>query len=193
LKHTHCIGPMAGLEKQKTHWREYASFKTSMSGARDGLMHEIELMGGRHIVLSSNVELRLDGLPYAKYREPEDPGAAVYFEYKKKPMVFACDRWIGVKNNIQALRKTVNAIRGIERWGASDMMERAFTGFQALPDQSNGAWWAVLGVSQVATHAEVQAAYKQKRRDAHPDKPGGSHDQFVAVQEAFQYYADHVA
>lgn len=155
-------------------------------------MHELELMGAKHIVLSTNVELRQDGLPYASRKEPEDPGAAVYFEYQDKPMVFACDRWDGVRNNIQALRKTVAAIRGIERWGASDMMERAFSGFQAITDQSAGKWWAVLGVSPTATHHEVQIAFQQKRRDSHPDKPNGSHGQFIAVNKAWEYYIESI-
>lgn len=175
------------------HSREWAPFKTSFATARDELMHELELMGACNIVLSTDVELRNDGLPYASRKEPEEPGAAIYFEYQHKSMVFACDRWLGVKNNVQALRKTVNAIRGIERWGASDMMERAFSGFQALTDQSSGEWWAILGVSPTATHREVQKAHQKKRRDSHPDKPGGNHDQFIAVQQAWEYYLESVA
>ncbi|MEE9222992.1 MAG: DnaJ domain-containing protein [Nitrosomonadaceae bacterium] len=185
--------PAGWIKTTKNIYRDYARFSTSFAKARDGLMHELELMGAKHIVLSTDVELRQDGLPYASRKEPEDPGAAVYFEYKKKPMVFACDRWIGVKNNVQALRKTVEAIRGTERWGASDMMERAFSGFQALTDQSSGEWWAILGVSPTATHNEVQSAFKKKRRDSHPDRPGGDHDRFVSVQQAWEYYIESVA
>lgn len=172
----------------KNLYRDYARFNTTFAKARDGLFHEIELMGGRHVVLSTNVELRRDGLPYASRKEPDDPGVAVYFEYRGKPMVFACDRWIGVANNVQALRKTVEAIRGIERWGASDMMERAFAGFEALPDQSGGQWWAVLGVSEAASYDEVEAAFKARRRATHPDKPEGSHEQFIAVTQAWDEY-----
>jgi hypothetical protein len=103
-------------------------------------------------------------------------------------MTFACDRWGRVKDNIQAVRKTIEALRGIERWGASDMIERAFTGFAALPDQTNGAWWAVLGVAPDAPAPLIEAAYKAKRSAAHPDKPGGSHDEFVRVTEAWNNY-----
>jgi hypothetical protein len=167
--------------------REQAVFKTSFVDALAGLFRELELMGARHIVLSTNCELRRDGKPRAD-REPHDPGVAVYFEYKKKPMTFACDRWSLVRDNIQAVRKTIEALRGIERWGASDMMERAFTGFTALPDQTNGAWWAVLGVDRDASPAIVEAAYRAKRSESHPDKPGGSHDAFVRITEAWNNY-----
>ncbi len=184
----------AGWPKiSKNLYRDDARFNTSLAKARDGLMHELELMGANHIVLSTDIKLRQDGLPYASRKEPEEPGAAVYFEYQGKSMVFACDRWIGVKNNVQALRKTVEAIRGVERWSASDMMERAFSGFQALTDQSSGEWWAILSVSPTATYHEVESAFKQKRRDSHPDKPGGNHDLFVAVQQAWEYYVESMA
>ena len=180
--------PAGWPRKSSNFWREDARFKTSFADARDELFREVGRMGGKHIVLSTNVELRRDGLPYASRKEPEDPGAAIYFLRKGKPQAFACDRWRGVKNNIQALRKTLEAIRGIERWGASDMMERAFTGFEALPDQSGGSWWTVLGVSPSATATEVESAYKAKRRATHPDRVGGSHNDFVAVTEAWRQY-----
>jgi hypothetical protein len=48
-------------------------------------------------------------------------------------MCFACDRWDSVADNVQAIRKTIEALRGIERWGTGDMVQRAFAGFVALP------------------------------------------------------------
>ncbi len=172
----------------KSKYREDARFKTTFAKARDELFNEIRLLGGTLPVLSTNVELRRDGLPYANRIPSGSSGVAMYFTYKKKPMSFACDKYFRVQDNIQAIRKTIGALRGIERWGASDMLERAFTGFEALPDQTNGAWWAVLCVPQNATRDEVESAYKQRRKAAHPDKCAGSHDQFIAVQEAWQQY-----
>jgi len=172
----------------KTKWRDHSRFKTKFAVARDELFKEIILMGGSLPVLSTNVELRRDGLPYANRTPSGSPGAAVYFTHKKKQMCFACDRYYEVKDNIQALRKTIEALRGIERWGASDMMERAFSGFESLPDRSYGAWWAVLGVSEPATAQQVKAAYKRLRSLSHPDKKGGSVEQFNQVQKAFEEY-----
>src|SRR5689334_12462943 len=73
--------------------RERARFDTSLAATRDGLFAELARMGARQIILSTNLELRRDGLPYANQREPADPGIAVYFRWKDKPMTFACDRW----------------------------------------------------------------------------------------------------
>ncbi len=52
-------------------------------------------------------------------------------------------------DNIQAIRKTIEAMRGLERWGVSDMLQRTFSGFKALPDQTGigkEAWWIVFWV-----------------------------------------------
>ncbi|CUR48454.1 hypothetical protein BN2364_4013 [Alloalcanivorax xenomutans] len=156
------------------------------------LMEELRLMGARNIVLSTNVALRRDGLPYAGQKQPDDAGVAVYFEYKQRSMTFACDRWRKVEDNTQAIRKTIEALRGIERWGASDMMERAFTGFQALPSSASTnatAWWVVLEVDHNANPNDVRAAYQRRRKQTHPDH-GGTADQFSAVQRAWEQYQE---
>ena len=85
----------------RTQSQQRSSFKTPFTDARDWLMHEISLFGGRNPVLSTNIELRRDGLPYANKRQPTDTGVAVYFEWNGMPMCFACDKWDRVKDNIQ--------------------------------------------------------------------------------------------
>lgn len=50
-----------------------------MGKARDQLLAELRLLGAKGLVVSTNVELRLDGLPYSESRHIADPGVAVYF------------------------------------------------------------------------------------------------------------------
>lgn len=150
-------------------------FDIALTATRDGLFSQISLMGGRYPVLSSNLELRRDGLPYAQQREPHDAGVAVYFEWKGKQMVFACDRWDKAKDNVRAIEKTIEAMRGIERWGASDMLERALSAFEALPPPNGNSpkgWWEILGVAKTASKDEINAAFRKKAGDCHPDKGG---------------------
>ncbi len=163
-----------------------SQFSTRFATARDGLLSEIRRFGGQQIILSTNVELRRDGLPYANQRNPEDSGVAVYFQFKGESQVFACDRWSKVEDNIQAIRKTIEAIRGIERWGSTEMMNRMFRGFQALPEtasSSSQAWWDVLGVSSDSPLTEIEIAYRKKAKGAHPDM-GGSHEEMIALNDA---------
>ena len=139
-------------------------------------------MNGRYPVISTNIELRLDGLAYARRKDPDDPGIAVYFEYKGKQMVFACDRWDRVRDNVRAIQKTIEAVRGIERWGASDMMERAFTAFEALPPPS---WRQALGVEPGATRDDVKSHYRKLVKTHHPDR-GGDLDQWHRISQAYE-------
>lgn len=146
------------------------------------ILAEVRLLGGTQCILSTNVRLRLDGLPYSNQRQPDDKGIAVYFHYRKKPIVFACDRWRTVEDNLWAVAKHIEALRGQERWGVGNL-EQAFTGYVALPAPVQ--WWDVLGVSPQATEDDVRAAYRQLAKVHHPDA-GGTHENFVAVQQAYE-------
>jgi hypothetical protein len=139
------------------------------------LMDEIRRMGGRNTIVSTNVRLRNDGLPYASDKPPVDKGVAAYFTYKGKPMVFACDKWDKVEDNTQSIRKTIEALRGIERWGASDMMERAFSGFQAIEGPKDETPWNILRVPTDASPGELRAARNRLAQIYHPDS-GSSPD-----------------
>lgn len=156
-------------------------FDGTFARIRDDLMAEISRLGGRYVVLSTNIPLKRDGMPYANQREPDDPGVAVYFERRGRSMVFACDKWSTVKDNMRAIHKTIEAIRGIERWGASEMMERAFQAFEALAPPAT--CWSILGVRPGATADEINAAYRRAAREAHPDA-GGSTDRMAELNRA---------
>ena len=170
----------------RTKSKARARFDVSFAAARDGLVIELQRMGARYILLSSNIELRRDGLPYAATKEPADAGVSVYFQWKGKQMTFACDRWDRVRDNVRAIGKTIEALRGIDRWGASDMMERAFSAFEALPAPGVPVvekWWQTLGVSPDADAAAINAAYRDKARRAHPDM-GGTDDAMARLNAA---------
>lgn len=157
-------------------------FSVTPDKAQQELRWEIERLGGRYPVVSSNVPTRRDGMIYATARpDNNDHGVAVYFERNGKQMVFACDRWDRIQDNLRAIQKTIEAMRGVERWGASDMMERAFSAFEALPSPQTA--WQVLGVSKGASSDDINAAYRRKAMESHPDT-GGSTDAMAALNEA---------
>jgi hypothetical protein len=177
--------------KRTNQWdRENAKFEVSFARARDNIVAEVGRLAGRYpdpaIVISTNIALRRDGLPLASQRAPDDPGVAVYFVYKKQQMSFACDRWKKIEHNMQAIAKTIEALRGIARWGTGDMLAAAFTGFTALPAPAAvREWWQVLGVPPNASREDITAAYRRLRSEHHPDK-GGSADRFDEVEQAYR-------
>jgi hypothetical protein len=168
----------------------YSAFKTSMNDAQNGLMYEIDRLGGEYVVLSTNIRLRKDGMPYTSDKEPEDAGVAVYFQYRGEQMCFACDKYYYVKENMQAIRKTIEALRGIERWGASDMMQRAFSGFAQLPSPEQSRvrlWREVLGIAENINDIDyIKHVYKRLASERHPDKQGGSDDAMAELNKAWE-------
>ncbi len=167
--------------------RERSRFSMPPGQARDNLLNQLRMMGARHVVLSSDVALRQDGLPYAGRTPPDDPGVAVYFEWKKRQMCFACDRWDRVHDNTHAVGKTIEALRGLDRWGTGDMVEAAFTGFEALPaPETEMPWWEVLGLDHRPPNLiTAEGQYRAVSKTAHPDN-GGSHERVSKLNHAIE-------
>lgn len=175
----------AGRQRTQPARRQRAQFQVNFASARDHLMAELSRLGARYPILSTNIPLRRDGLPYANQPEPDDPGAAVYFEFKGTQMAFACDRWDRVKDNIRAVGKTIEALRGLERWGTGEMVSAAFVGFQALPESIGDHWSDVLGVPSDAPKEQIRRAYVRRRSESHPDN-GGDAQEFHRVTQAWE-------
>jgi hypothetical protein len=156
--------------RPRAHGRERSQFKAKLGAAVQNIRNEVRLLGGSGLVISTNIELRKDGLPRADRSAPYDVGVAVYFTLKKRPMSFACDRWDRVEHNMRAIAKTIEALRGIERWGSGSMVEQAFTGFAALPAPEQP--FQVLGVGANASKEEIERAYRLLASQHHPDRGG---------------------
>jgi hypothetical protein len=188
----------AGWKRTQTHQRERAQFnkkvkqyrtnpqtgqterawdrkqELSMYDATKRVLEELERMGMSRdeIVISTNVELRLDGLPKSNRRAPDDPGVAVYWRKGKETRCMAVDRYDRVEDNLAAIAATLDALRAIERHGGATILDRAFQGFAALPAPE--AWWQVLGLTGPdATHEEIEEAHRRLIMKHHPDRAGG--------------------
>lgn len=138
------------------------------------VLDELVRLGAResNVIVSTNLRLRLDGLPYSSQCMPEDRGTAVYFPLKGEPHVLACDRWDQIGCNLWAIARHVEALRGMDRWGVGSL-EQAFRGYAALPDpNAPRPWWDVLGVNPGATADQVRARFRELAKAHHPDRGG---------------------
>lgn len=138
------------------------------------------------LVVSTNVPLRLDGWPRSDQSEPRDSGAAVYWVDKSKATrCMAIDRYSRVADNLAAIAATLEAMRAIERHGGAEILDRAFTGFAALPNPASTDWRSILGLGQNATLDQARASYRRLASENHPDK-GGDADRMVAINNAWE-------
>lgn len=137
-------------------------------------------------IISTNLDLRLDGLPRSGQKTPSDPGVAVYFTLDGVQRCIPCDVYLRIEDNLAAVAATIEALRTIERHG-SQMFEAAFSGFDALPSPDHvmsRSWRDVLDYYG-NDYYEAEKAYQVARKKAHPDYKG-SDKEFIEVQEAWQ-------
>lgn len=166
--------------------------KPSIEHGTTEIRRELNLMGARGLVISANLVLRLDGLPRSGQPTPKDPGIAVYFQRKGQQQVIACDTFDLPGCNLYAIARTIGALRQMDRDGCSELMDRAFTGFKALPQTgSPESWRDVLGLLHDATFEDARAAYRRLALIAHPDKETGSAEAFQRINTAWNEAQKH--
>lgn len=158
------------------------------SVALTDLRLELTRLGAANPVITTDLPVRLDGLPYSAAGPIKDPAVAVWFVLDGHERVFACDRWRTHAENMRAIAKTIEAMRGLARWGAADVVHRAFSGFAALPpgepahdrtprhrpwrDVLGGPWPAELAGLDLFVLAK--ARHRAAIQGAHPDVGGST-------------------
>lgn len=160
------------------------------------------------IIVSSNMPTRSDGLPASRSSQRPDGDSGVVAYWTRKiwragrdslvPYAMPCDRFDRIADNLHALAKSINAMRGMERWGAVSF-EQAFAAFAALPagDGSTygatpvvvdwrsvfgGTWPDDLEADELLVLAKSR--YRKLSRDAHPDGATPDADRMVRLNAA---------
>src|SRR5690606_15917082 len=89
----------------------------------------------------------------------------------------ACDRWVGVEQNIYALHLALRNLRNIVLWGVGNV-ENVFGGYAAAvqPHASAPAagakapalesWRLTLGLGPTATLEDAQAVYRRRAKSS---------------------------
>ncbi|MGE0350920.1 hypothetical protein [Hydrogenophaga sp.] len=167
-----------------SNWRSKTDI--SVAEAVHRVLAELKRMGIERddVVISTNLKTRLDGLPRSDQGRPADPGVAVYFEDMGRRRCIAVDQYTTVEDNLAAVAATLEAMRAIERHGGAEVLDRAFTGFAALPPpRPDRPWWEVLGLDPTSSKDEIRAAYRRLVSTVHEAK-GGTQEQMAELNVA---------
>jgi hypothetical protein len=189
-----CSWPL-GWDRTPAHKRRESRYKTNFAKARNDIVKQLYLMGAREVIVSTNVALRRDGLPYASGPEPQDPAVAVYWAEGHEPQmrhrVIACDQWLRVKENLRAVGVAIEALRQLKRCGSTQVIDKVFTGFLALAaDTKRRSWRDVFGlhadwVPATLDELSIDRRYRELARLRHPDR-GGSVESMVELNRAHE-------
>lgn len=179
------VGGWRGEEGQRTY---KAAGRVDVGEGTNRVLRELKAMGvpSWNVIISSDLKLRNDGLPYATQATAHlDPGVAVYWKDRNgQKRCMAIDRYDRIADNLAAIAATLDAMRAIERHGGAEILDRAFTGFAALPaPAAQQKPHEILGVDERASRSEIDYAYKRLAAQCHPDK-GGSNDQMSRINTA---------
>ncbi len=184
--------------------RRRSPYKLTPEKSTAHLLNELKLLGALRgtIIISSNIPVRNDGLPYANVRQPDDPGVAVYWStHAFKDRSIVCDKWDRAHDNIHACGLAISALRAIERAGAGQISDRAFNSFGALPpppvehpaDRAR-PWWEVFGFNEGMlanlSKSVIDARFRELAAKAHPDR--GAHPSLMKeLTNAYEQAKEH--
>ncbi len=180
-----------GWDRTPLDERGRAKFTTSLIRAAMIVRDEVNRIGGANVAITTNQPTRRDGLPYSSAREPDDSGVAVWWvDENGHERVIACDRWRLIQDNMRAIGASLEAMRGLERWGAGQVAQRARASFTALPAGDSAApsddpvhrarpWRDVLGgfpagLGPTDLLVLARGRHRQLMLTAHPDRGGSA-------------------
>lgn len=102
----------------------------------------------------------------------------------KRSDAYVARATISIPLDMAAIAASLNALRAIERHGGAQILERAFAGFTALANPDSFDPWEALGLKPGASREAIDAAFRHKSKECHPDAPGGSTEAFQRIERA---------
>lgn len=164
--------------------RARSPYRATFTRSRDQVVGLLRKMSSG-FVITSNVPTGARGLPSTDYREPVEPGVAVYWVVRGSVRVLACDAWASVRENMRAIGHALEALRTLEHAKASQILARAMQGFTAPALSSpRPAWYGELRLATwPPSAADIKAAYGRRALEVHPDH-GGTSEAFHRLTQA---------
>lgn len=189
-------------------------FKAPWSSTLQLLDRELEYLDAENLVIQADFaerDLRLDGMPKERARQPEFPGVRILFDSRHGPLVYETDAYEFWQHNVRAIALALEALRAVDRYGVTHHAEQ-YKGWRAIEagpavgtmsDRAAAAMFvatysAPIGTS-ITAHADellrgldsgtpqgeglARVALRVAAKRCHPDT-GGSADRFRQLQEA---------
>lgn len=123
-------GPRTPAHERRSRW----TFKAPWSDTLTLLERELRHLAARDVVLEADFreqDLRLDGLPRANARQPEDPAVKISFDSKHGPLVYAADSCAYWQHNVRSIALGLEALRAVDRYGITRRAEQ-YTGWRQI-------------------------------------------------------------
>lgn len=123
-------GPRTPAHERRSRW----TFKAPWSDTLALLERELRHLAARDVVLEADFreqDLRLDGLPRANARQPEDPAVKISFDSKHGPLVYAADSCEYWQHNVRSIALGLEALRAVDRYGITRRAEQ-YTGWRQI-------------------------------------------------------------
>lgn len=191
--------------KRPAHQRRASQFTSEWNTTMKLLEKEIDALDGDDVTFELEVlpaAIRADGTGLRAHQAPASDAVVVTFETKKhgtqvhRVDTFTSPTWrrtAGWRHNIHAVAKTLEALRAVDRYGASGGQQ--YTGFAALPPgrampapsmshaEADEVLWSVSGLGR--DHAwPADGRWRKARARAHPDRHGGDRTLWDQVEAA---------
>lgn len=187
--------------------RKSAPFRASYASTLDLLEKELAALRAKDITIQAyfqRKDIRNDGWPRSSAPKPSKPGVIVSFDVRKgayingkwvetvTEMSFPCDRFNSWEDNLRAIAKALEALRMVDRYGVTQSGEQ-YKGLARLaaPSTEMGVIEAAMFIAGFSSipkdhilNGALEQAYRRAAAVLHPDAPGGSHEQFVRLQQA---------
>lgn len=195
-------------EMTPSHQRKASPFKANYNRTLDLLEFELEKLGARNIVIQcqcDRAQIRNDGW-LKSGTSLAGPAIIVSFtDALGDEYAYPCDTFTSFQDNLRAIALALEALRKVDRYGVTRKGEQ-YQGFKALPpapqparakmtpaDAAEFIARYMLGLDPevvIMDHEIFENAFKFAQKKVHPDA-GGSHDDFVKLQEAGAVLAEH--
>jgi hypothetical protein len=181
-------------------------FKANYNNTLDLLEFELEKLHAKNVIIECQVareQIRNDG--WLKSNSAvAGPAVILTFTRGKDSYRYPCDTFATMQANVRAIALALEALRKIDRYGVTSSGEQ-YMGFKQLPPGASppsekmtprqaaefiGKLVPITADVILTSRTWSDAALREAQKLLHPDA-GGSHDEFVRLQEAGDVLAEY--